>query len=62
MSDGALLAYKTIIVRSALSGTVCSVGHLGGGGMMGGPPGGDGGRTPPPGRRDGGMMGPPSSL
>ena len=66
MSDGALLAWKTIVLRSSLTGELCQVpGGSGGGGGggpppggdggMGPPPGGDGGMGPPPGRRDGGM-------
>ncbi len=52
MSDGALLAWKTIIIRSSLTTTVCAPsGAAGGGGMMGGPP-------PPP---DGGFGGPPGA-
>jgi hypothetical protein len=46
MKDGALLAYKTLILRSSLSTSVCSEGSLGGPGGEGGlPPGfpGDGG-------------------
>jgi hypothetical protein len=40
MSDGALLAWKTVIIRSSLSTTLCSGGNSSGpGGMgMGGPP------------------------
>lgn len=37
MTDGAMLAWKTIVIRSALSGSVCSA--SGSGGMMGPPPG-----------------------
>lgn len=43
MSDGALLAWKTIVIRSSLSDSVCSTGMAGGGGGMGMggmPPGG----------------------
>jgi protocatechuate 3,4-dioxygenase beta subunit len=41
MSDGALLAWKTIIIRSSLSASVCAAGSAGGRGPggMGGPPG-----------------------
>lgn len=38
MTDGAMLAWKTIVIRSALANSVCSA--MGSGGMMGGPPGG----------------------
>jgi hypothetical protein len=41
MSDGALLAWKTIIIRASLSDSVCAPSGSGGGGpggMMGGPP------------------------
>ena len=31
MSDGALLAWKTIIIRSALANSVCSAGSMAGG-------------------------------
>ncbi|WNG20188.1 protocatechuate 3,4-dioxygenase [Cystobacter fuscus] len=58
MADGAMLAWKTIVIRSSLSNASCSV--PGGGGGGGGPrPPGDGGMGPPPGGRDGGGMGPP---
>ncbi len=46
MTDGAMLASKTVFVRRALTDAVCSVGQ---GGGMGPPPGGDGGMGPPPG-------------
>ncbi len=48
MKDGALLAYKTFILRSSLSTTLCSEGSLGGPGDGGFPPGfpGDGGLPP----------------
>lgn len=60
MSDGAMLAWKQIILRSNLSETLCSPAGAGGGGGgpgggMGGPPG-DGGMMPPP---DGGFDGGP---
>ena len=61
MADGAMLAWKTIILRSSLSAATCAVpGGGGGGGGPGGPPpgGGDGGMGPPPGW-DGGMGPPP---
>lgn len=38
MTDGAMLAWKTIVIRSALANGVCSA--MDSGGMMGGPPGG----------------------
>ncbi len=45
LSDGTMLASKTLIVKNATSTTsLCSAG--GGGGSMGGPPGGDGGMPP----------------
>lgn len=49
LPDGAMLAWKTLVIRKSLSEASCSVpGGSGGGGMMdGGPPPGDGG--PPPG-------------
>ncbi len=51
MSDGAMLAWKTIIVRKSTSESICGGSSSGGdGGMMG--PGGDGG---PPGGFDGGL-------
>ncbi|WP_225413426.1 dioxygenase family protein [Stigmatella hybrida] len=59
MSDGAMLAWKTLVIRSSLSNARCQVPGGGGGGGPGGPggppPGVDGGMPPP---RDGGM-GPP---
>ena len=57
MSDGAMLAYKTIILRKALSESICS--PAGASGSPGGPggPGGEGGPGGPPG---GGM--PPSGM
>ncbi len=52
MEDGAMLAWKTLVIRSSLDSALCSVpGGSGGGGP---PPGGDGGMGPPPGW-DGGM-------
>jgi protocatechuate 3,4-dioxygenase beta subunit len=38
MSDGALLAWKTVIIRSSLSTSVCSGGNSSGPGGMGAPP------------------------
>lgn len=56
MADGAMLAWKTLVIRSSLEEAQCAVpGGSGGGG--GPPPGGDGGFGPPPG--DGGMPPPP---
>ncbi|MFM2421285.1 MAG: hypothetical protein RL385_6008 [Pseudomonadota bacterium] len=55
MTDGALLAYKTIIIRSSLSNSVCSPSGAAG---AGGPAGGMGA---PPGRPDGGLMPPPGA-
>lgn len=47
MSDGAMLAYKTIIIRSNVGDSVCGASNMGGpggpGGMMMGPPPGFGG-------------------
>ncbi|MFB1485250.1 protocatechuate 3,4-dioxygenase [Corallococcus sp. RDP092CA] len=67
MADGAMLASKTLIIRSALTQEQCSIpggsggpggpGGPGGDGGMGPPPGGDGGMGPP--RGDGGMGPPP---
>lgn len=51
MTDGAMQAWKTLVVRSSLATALCAA--QGKGGMMGGPP--DGGMGGPP---DGGMMGP----
>ena len=48
-SDGAMLAWRTIFIRRALTDSVCSVG-----GMGGGMPGGDGGMMGPPPGRDAG--------
>jgi protocatechuate 3,4-dioxygenase beta subunit len=45
MADGAMLAWKAIVVRSSTSAALCNIGNMNGG------PGGPGG--------DGGMMGPP---
>ncbi|MFP2956620.1 hypothetical protein ACLEPN_02000 [Myxococcus sp. 1LA] len=60
MADGAMLAWKTLVIRSSLSTAQCSV--PGGSGEPGGPggppPGGDGGMGPPPGF-DGGAGAPP---
>ncbi len=60
MADGAMLASKTLVVRSSLSTANCAMpgGSGGGGGPGGPPPGGDGGMGPPPGW-DGGMGPPP---
>lgn len=46
MADGAMLAWKTLVIRSSLSDALCDVPGGGGGGP---PPGGDGGMGPPPG-------------
>ncbi|MCP3103997.1 protocatechuate 3,4-dioxygenase [Myxococcus sp. K15C18031901] len=55
-ADGAMLAWKTLVIRSSLDAAQCQIpGGNGGGG--GGPPPGDGGMGPPPG--DGGMGPPP---
>ncbi|NOK21058.1 protocatechuate 3,4-dioxygenase [Corallococcus carmarthensis] len=60
MADGAMLASKTLIIRSSLDSASCAVpGGSGGGG--GPPPGGDGGMGPPPGW-DGGMGPPPPGF
>jgi protocatechuate 3,4-dioxygenase beta subunit len=48
MTDGAMLAWKTVVLRSALTASICS-------------PSGSGGAGGPPGRRDGGPMVPPGS-
>jgi len=56
MTDGAMLAWKTLVIRSSLSNASCQLSGNGGGGGGGGPPPGDGGMGPP--RGDGGM-GPP---
>jgi protocatechuate 3,4-dioxygenase beta subunit len=56
MADGAMLAAKTLIIRSSLANQQCAI--PGGGGGGGGPPPGDGGMGPPPGW-DGGMGPPP---
>jgi protocatechuate 3,4-dioxygenase beta subunit len=56
MDDGAMLAWKTLVIRSSLSDALCDV--PGGGGGGGPPPGFDGGMPPPP-RGDGGMGPPP---
>ncbi|MCP3062608.1 protocatechuate 3,4-dioxygenase [Myxococcus sp. K38C18041901] len=59
--DGALLAWKTLIIRSSLDTAQCQIpGGNGGGGGGGPPPGGDGGMGPPPGW-DGGMGPPPGT-
>ncbi|PTL86009.1 protocatechuate 3,4-dioxygenase [Vitiosangium sp. GDMCC 1.1324] len=67
MADGAMLAWKTLVIRSSLSDPSCQM-PGGGGGGGGPPPGGDGGMGPPPGdggirppRGDGGMGPPPGS-
>ncbi|QRK06425.1 protocatechuate 3,4-dioxygenase [Archangium violaceum] len=57
MSDGAMLAWKTLVIRSSLSNAACQMPGGGGGGPGGPPPGGDGGVRPP--RGDGGMGPPP---
>jgi protocatechuate 3,4-dioxygenase beta subunit len=57
MTDGAMLAWKTLVIRSSLSTASCQLsGNGGGGGGPGGPPPGDGGMPP---RGDGGMGPPP---
>jgi len=60
MSDGAMLAWKTLVIRSSTATALC---QIQGGGGGGGPDGGPGGRPdggPPPGPRpDGGPGGPP---
>lgn len=53
MADGAMLAWKTLVIRSSLDAATCAV-PGGSGGPGGPPPGGDGGMGPPPGW-DGGM-------
>nr|WP_043711263.1 protocatechuate 3,4-dioxygenase [Corallococcus macrosporus] len=60
MADGAMLAWKTLVIRSSLSDARCAVPGGGGGpgGPGGPPPGGDGGMGPPPGL-DGGTGAPP---
>ncbi|MBZ4374056.1 protocatechuate 3,4-dioxygenase [Corallococcus sp. AS-1-6] len=59
MSDGAMLASKTLVIRSSLNNASCAIpGGSSGGGPGGPPPGGDGGMGPPPGW-DGGMGPPP---
>lgn len=57
MSDGAMLAWKTIVVRSSTSDALCQI--SGAGGMMGGPGGGPGGPPPAGGF---GMMPPPGGM
>jgi protocatechuate 3,4-dioxygenase beta subunit len=52
MPDGAMLAWKTLVLRSDLKTALCTA--QGKGGMMGGPPDGGMGGPPP----DGGMGGP----
>lgn len=60
MRDGAMLAWKTLVIRSSTADSLCSI--QGAGGMMGGPggggppPGGGFGMMPPPGF-DGGPPG-----
>jgi protocatechuate 3,4-dioxygenase beta subunit len=49
MSDGALLAWKTVIIRSSLTDSVCGDTMMGGPGGMGMPPGGTPGTGMPPG-------------
>ncbi|WP_375759566.1 protocatechuate 3,4-dioxygenase [Corallococcus exercitus] len=63
MSDGAMLASKTLVIRSSLNNASCAMpgGSGGGGGPGGPPPGGDGGMGPPPGW-DGGMGPPPPGF
>jgi protocatechuate 3,4-dioxygenase beta subunit len=56
MSDGAMLAWKTIVLRASTSEAICGAGGDAGGGPGGGPPAGDGGFGPPP---EGGTMPPP---
>ncbi|XXF75971.1 protocatechuate 3,4-dioxygenase [Myxococcaceae bacterium GXIMD 01537] len=58
MPDGALLASKTLVIRSSLATAQCQIPGGNGGGGGGPPPGGDGGMGPPP-NRDGGMGPPP---
>ncbi|RKH16605.1 protocatechuate 3,4-dioxygenase [Corallococcus sp. CA047B] len=62
MADGAMLASKTLIIRSSLANEQCAIPGGGGGGGGGGgpPPFGDGGMGPPPG--DGGFGGPPPGF
>ena len=60
LADGAMLAAKTLVIRSSLANAQCSI-PGGGGGGGGPPPGGDGGMGPPPGR-DGGFGGPPPGF
>lgn len=61
MTDGAMLAWKTIILRSSLSESICGGGSDEGGSSMmgGGPPGGEGGPMGAP--PEGGPGGPPST-
>ncbi|WP_254627991.1 protocatechuate 3,4-dioxygenase [Myxococcus sp. CA040A] len=56
-ADGAMLAWKTLIIRSSLDTAQCQIpgGGGGGGGPGGPPPGGDGGPGGPPPGWDGGM-------
>jgi hypothetical protein len=59
MTDGAMLAWKTLILRKSASESLCTISNGGSGGMGPGdggmmgpggpPPGGDGGMPPPPG-------------
>ncbi|NBD11267.1 dioxygenase family protein [Corallococcus silvisoli] len=60
MADGAMLASKTLVIRSSLDSAQCAI-PGGGGGGGGPPPGGDGGMGPPPGF-DGGMGPPPPGF
>ncbi|RKH59540.1 dioxygenase family protein [Corallococcus llansteffanensis] len=60
LADGAMLAAKTLVIRSSLANAQCAI-PGGGGGGGGPPPGGDGGMGPPPGR-DGGFGGPPPGF
>ncbi|MFP2900024.1 protocatechuate 3,4-dioxygenase [Corallococcus sp. 4LFB] len=55
MADGAMLASKTLVIRSSLDSASCAVPGGSGGGGGGPPPGGDGGMGPPPPGFDGGM-------
>ncbi|RKG87979.1 protocatechuate 3,4-dioxygenase [Corallococcus sp. CA049B] len=63
MADGAMLASKTLVIRSSLNNASCAMpgGSGGGGGPGGPPPGGDGGMGPPPGW-DGGLGPPPPGF
>jgi protocatechuate 3,4-dioxygenase beta subunit len=52
MTDGAMLAFKTLFIRSSLTDSICS--PAGAGGQPGGGPGGPGGEGGPPGGPGGG--------